>query len=56
MENIKNIKVELPNGEFEEITIITNADGSETSMQKSDYDKKQAEQSTPIVTDEAATK
>jgi hypothetical protein len=56
MENIKNIKIELPNGEYEEITIITNADGSETSMQKTDYDKQQAEQSTPIVIDEAKTK
>ena len=44
MENIKNIKIELPNGDFEEITIITNADGSETSMQKADYERRQAQQ------------
>jgi hypothetical protein len=49
MENIKNIKVELPSGEFEEITIITNLDGSEVSMPKTTYEAMQAEQSTPIV-------
>ena len=43
MENIKNIKIELPNGDFEEITIITNADGSETSMPKAFYDEQQAQ-------------
>jgi hypothetical protein len=50
MENIKNIKVELPNGEFEEITIITNPDGSEISMPKTMYEAKQAEHFTPIET------
>ena len=47
MENIKNIKIELPNGDFEEITIITNADGSETSMPKSVYDTLASELSNP---------
>jgi hypothetical protein len=44
MENIKNIKVELPNGEFEEITIITNLDGSEVSMPKAMYEAIQADE------------
>ncbi len=43
-------KQELPNGEIYEVVIIDNADGSITSMPKSEYDKQQAEQSTPIVT------
>lgn len=49
MENVKNIKIELPNGDFEEITIITNADGSETSMPKADYERRQVEHLTEIV-------
>ena len=52
MENIKNIKIELPNGDFEEITIITNADGSETSMPKAVYDA-QVEHLTESVTPQA---
>ena len=32
---------------IETIVIIDNADGSETSMPKSEYDRRQAEQSTP---------
>jgi hypothetical protein len=38
-----------------EHAIIANEDGSFTSMLKSTYDALQAEQSTPMVTDEAAT-
>ena len=36
--------------------IITNEDGSQVSMRKSTYEAQQAEQSTPIVIDEAKTK
>jgi hypothetical protein len=51
---------------MENITIITDKDGNEhaiidhgneqfTSMPKAEYDRQQAEQSTPIVIDEATT-
>ena len=40
----------------EEVAIITNEDGSYTSMSKADYEKQQAEQSTPILSDETKTK
>jgi len=40
----------------EEVAIVTNQDGSYTSMSKADYDKQQAKQSTPILSDEAKTK
>jgi hypothetical protein len=33
----------------EEVAIVTNQDGSYTSMPKAEYDKQQAEQSTPIL-------
>lgn len=36
--------------------IIDRGNGEFTSMPKSEYDRLQAEQSTPIVTDEAKTK
>jgi hypothetical protein len=36
----------------EEIVVITNEDGTTLSMLKSEYDRRQAEQSTPIVTDD----
>lgn len=48
-------KQELPNGELYEVVIIENADGSIISMPKAEYDCRQAEQSTPSLTDEAAT-
>jgi ERCC4-type nuclease len=38
-------------GEVTEHVIITNSDGSFTGMTKEHYDKHQAEQSTPMVTD-----
>jgi hypothetical protein len=38
-----------------DIVFIVNEDGSTTSMLKSTYEAQQAEQSTPIVTEEAAT-
>jgi hypothetical protein len=39
-----------------EVVFITNEDGTTTSMLKSTYEAQQAEQSTPIVKDEPATK
>ncbi len=45
-------KQELPNGELYEVVIIENADGSIISMPKAEYDRQQAEQSTPMVADE----
>jgi hypothetical protein len=52
---------------MDKVTYITDKDGNEfavidrgngefTSMSKAEYDRRQAEQSTPIVTDEAKTK
>jgi hypothetical protein len=52
---------------MDKVTFITDKDGNEhaiidhgneefTSMPKSEYDRRQAEQSTPIVTNEAKTK
>jgi hypothetical protein len=35
----------------EEVAIIENKDGSYTSMSKADYEKQQAEQSTPNLAD-----
>jgi hypothetical protein len=43
------------NSEGVECVIITNEDGSIWSGLKSTYDAMQAEQSTPMVTDEAST-
>lgn len=40
----------------QDYAIIENSDGSVTSMLKSTYDAMQAEQSTPIVIDEAEAK
>ena len=51
MDNVKFIEVEGLNGLIEH-AIIDNGDGSFTSMFKSTYDAMQAEQSTPIVTEE----
>jgi hypothetical protein len=38
-----------------EHAVIENADGSFTTMLKTEYDRRQAEQSTPIVVNEAET-
>jgi hypothetical protein len=43
-------------GEVQTHAVIEHADGSFTSMPKAEYEAQQAEQSTPIVTDEAKTK
>jgi hypothetical protein len=51
MENVSFITV------YEvEHAIIDNGDGSFTSMTKAEYDRRQAEQFTPSVIDEAETK
>jgi hypothetical protein len=46
MENVKFVEVETTGG-TQEHAIIENADGSIVSMPKSEYDRRQAEQSTP---------
>ena len=43
-------------GELIAYLIIDHGNGQYTSMLKSTYDEQQAEQSTPMVTDEAKTK
>jgi len=55
MDNVTFIEVETM-GEIVEHAIIEHADGSFTSMTKAEYDRRQAEQSTPIVKDEPAAK
>jgi hypothetical protein len=51
MDNVTFIKNQLG----EEHAIIDRGNGEFTSMPKSTYDAMQAEQSTPMVTDEAST-
>ena len=53
MENIIEVISPLDGSEH---VIIDRGNNEFTSMLKSDYDKQQAEQSTPIVIDETATK
>jgi hypothetical protein len=55
MEKVTFVTVEAVEGSSEH-AIIEHADGSFTSMLKEHYDKQQAEQSTPIVIDEAEAK
>ena len=50
------IEIENPEGLTVEHALIAHADGSFTSMTKAEYDRREAEQSTPIVIDEAKTK
>jgi hypothetical protein len=47
MENIKELIVETPNGESVTHIIIDHGDEQFTSMPKAEYDRRQAEQSTP---------
>jgi hypothetical protein len=47
MDNVTFIEVEALDGVVEH-AIIEHADGSFTSMPKSEYDRREAEQSTPI--------
>ena len=55
MDNVTFIEIQAL-GETVEHAIIAHADGSFTSMTKEQYDKLQAEQSTPNLTDEPAAK
>ena len=54
MDNVTFIEVESIDG-TQTHAIIDRGNGEFTSMLKSTYDAVQAEQSTPMVTDEAAT-
>jgi hypothetical protein len=54
MDKITFIEVEGLEGIVEH-AIIDRGNGEYTSMPKSEYDRRQAEQSTPIVIDEATT-
>ena len=56
MERIEFIKVAGIDGVEVEHAIIDRGNGEFTSMPKSTYEAMQAEQSTPIVSDEAKTK
>ncbi len=47
MENTQFISVEQADGAIVEHAIIEHADGSFTSMSKTEYDRRQAEQFTP---------
>jgi hypothetical protein len=55
MDNVTFIEVEQ-NGVMTKHAIIDRGNGEFTSMLKSTYESMQAEQSTPIVKDEAKTK
>jgi hypothetical protein len=46
---------DLPSGNVEMVE-ISDENGNATQMTKAEYDRQQAEQSTPSLTDEAATK
>ena len=52
MDNVRFFTDELTSDVY---AVISNEDGSQTSMLKSTYEAQQAEQFTPIVTEEAAT-
>ena len=54
MENVTFIEVDSLEGKVTH-AIIDRGNGEYTSMLKSTYDAMQAEQSTPMVTDEAST-
>ena len=54
MDNVTFVKV-VEFGVEQEHAIIDRGNGEFTSMLKSTYDAMQAEQSTPMVTDEAST-
>jgi hypothetical protein len=49
MDNVTFITTENFDGVSTEHAIIEHADGSFTSMSKAEYDRRQAEQSTPIL-------
>ena len=47
MENTKELFIEMPNGESQTHIIIDHGNGQFTSMLKTEYERRQAEQSTP---------
>jgi hypothetical protein len=55
MDNVTFIEIESM-GVIETHAIIDHGNEQFTSMTKAEYDRRQAEQSTPSLTDEAATK
>jgi uncharacterized membrane protein YkoI len=56
MDKVTFIEITNSNGEIIEHAIIDRGNEEFTSMSKAEYDRRQAEQSTPIVIDEAKTK
>ncbi len=56
MDNITIFEAEQFGGVKVEYVLVDKGNGEFTSTEKSIYDKQQAEQSTPIVIDEAETK
>jgi hypothetical protein len=56
MDKVIFIESQNPDGTISEHAIIDRGNGEYTSMLKSTYEAQQAEQSTPILTDEAKTK
>ena len=54
MKNVEIIEIlDAATGEVQEHAIINRGNGEFTSMPKAEYDRQQAEQSTPILSDEA---
>jgi hypothetical protein len=56
MENITELEVTTSYGEVVKHILIDRGNGEYTTMPKAEYDRQQAEQSTPSVTDETSTK
>ena len=56
MDNVTFVTVDEVNGTSVEHAIIDHGNEQFTSMTKEEYDRQQAEKSTPIVIDEAKTK
>jgi len=56
MDNVSFIAIEHFSGSITDFAIIDLGDGKFQSMTKLDYEAQQAEQSTPIVIDEAKAK
>ena len=50
MDNVKFVEIEFPEGTITEHAIIDRGNQEFTSMSKAEYDRRQAEQSTPSVT------
>jgi hypothetical protein len=56
MENINEFEIVTSYGETVKHILIDRGNGEFTSMPKAEYDRRQAEQSTPMVLDEASSK